>query len=85
MNIEDYSCLELKLENGVLSISFNRPASRNALNLKMVEELESVLQSIAEDVSIRCLVLRGNGGHFCAGGDVKDMAIARNQPFLEDE
>ena len=51
----------------------------------MVEELESVLQSIAEDVSIRCLVLRGNGGHFCAGGDVKDMAIARNQPFLEDE
>ena len=83
MNNEEYLCLELKEDNGVLTVLLNRPASRNALNLKMIEELEKVFQSIAEDLNIRCLVLRGKGGHFCAGGDVKEMAIARNQPFLE--
>ena len=43
----------------------------------MIDELLAVLDAVDGDRSIRALVLRGAGGHFCAGGDVKDMAAAR--------
>ena len=67
----------------VLHVTLNRPESRNAMSLQMVRELRQVLQA-AEDSAgqadaVRVLVLRGAGGHFCAGGDLKDMATARMQ------
>jgi isohexenylglutaconyl-CoA hydratase len=71
--------LLLKLEAGVLHITLNRPDSRNAMSLAMVEELRAVLAAVNHDRSVRALVLRGAGGHFCAGGDIKDMATARAQ------
>src|SRR5690606_11913758 len=60
-----------------LHITLNRPDSRNAMRLAMVHELRAVLESVRHDTSVRALVLRGAGGHFCAGGDIKDMASAR--------
>lgn len=69
--------LLLNLENGVLHVTLNRPDSRNAMSLVMVGELRSVLTSLKDDLSVRAIVLRGAGGHFCAGGDIKDMAGAR--------
>ena len=69
--------LLLKLEGGVLHVTLNRPDSRNAMSLAMVEELRAVLASVRHDLDVRALVLRGAGGHFCAGGDIKDMATAR--------
>ncbi|MEN5089794.1 enoyl-CoA hydratase-related protein [Pseudomonas protegens] len=73
------ACQTLLLEsrNGVLFITLNRPESRNAMSLQMVEELRTVLAAVRERRSIRALVLRGAAGHFCAGGDLKDMAGAR--------
>ena len=85
MNIQEYDHLEVRLDSSVLFVAFNRPKVRNALNLKMVEELESLLEVVREEHSVRCLVLSGNGGHFCAGGDVKDMSKARSQPFQDNE
>jgi isohexenylglutaconyl-CoA hydratase len=73
--------LRLVREGGTLFVYFNRPKARNALSLQMVGELEDVLAAIHSDRSVRVLVLRGEGGHFCAGGDVKDMASARSQRF----
>ncbi|MGV8918348.1 MAG: enoyl-CoA hydratase/isomerase family protein [Pseudomonas sp.] len=74
------SCQTLLLDNhgGVLHISLNRPESRNAMSLEMVGELRAVFAAVREDLQIRVLVLSGSGGHFCAGGDVKDMAKARS-------
>ncbi|MDO9322767.1 MAG: enoyl-CoA hydratase/isomerase family protein, partial [Pseudomonas sp.] len=69
--------LLLELVEGVLYITLNRPDSRNAMSLAMVEELRAVLAAVRHDRGIRALVLRGVGGHFCAGGDIKDMAGAR--------
>src|SRR5690606_42093669 len=69
--------LLLNLDAGVLHITLNRPDSRNAMSLAMVHELRAVLESVRHDTSVRALVLRGAGGHFCAGGDIKDMASAR--------
>jgi isohexenylglutaconyl-CoA hydratase len=69
----------LELHNSVLHITLNRPQSRNAMSLQMVAELRAVLAAIHHDRDIRALVIGGAGGHFCAGGDIKDMANARAQ------
>ncbi len=74
-------CQTLSLEphNGVLHITLNRPECRNAMSLQMVAELRSVLAAVRDDRGVRALVIGGAGGHFCAGGDIKDMAGARGQ------
>ncbi|MBI3101881.1 MAG: enoyl-CoA hydratase/isomerase family protein [Burkholderiales bacterium] len=65
----------------VLEITLNRPDVRNAMSLAMVEELRQALaqaeSTIGSPGATRVVVLRGAGGHFCAGGDLKDMAMAR--------
>ncbi|MCH4880680.1 enoyl-CoA hydratase/isomerase family protein [Pseudomonas sp. TMW22090] len=71
--------LLLELHNGVLHVTLNRPESRNAMSLQMVAELRGLLANVREDQAIRALVIGGAGGHFCAGGDIKDMANARTQ------
>lgn len=69
--------LLLERAEGVLHVTLNRPDSRNAMSLAMVGELRAVLAAVRDDLSVRAIVLRGAGGHFCAGGDIKDMASAR--------
>ena len=71
--------LLLELHNAVLHITLNRADCRNAMSLQMVGELRAVLAAVREDRQVRALVLGGAGGHFCAGGDLKDMANARTQ------
>ena len=61
----------------VLHITLNRPEVRNAMSLRMVQELREVLAAAEASGAVRVLVLRGAGGHFCAGADLKDMALAR--------
>ena len=72
----------------VLEITLNRPEVRNAMSLAMVGELRRALaqaeSTIGTPDAIRVVVLRGAGGHFCAGGDLKDMAAARMRA-LQDE
>ena len=58
-------------------ITLNRPEVRNAMSLRMVTELRAVLADAESGGAVRAVVLRGAGGHFCAGGDLKDMAVAR--------
>ncbi len=75
--LPDTKALALSRERSVLTVTLNRPEARNAMSLAMVRELEAVFEAVREDRTLRTLVLRGAGGHFCAGGDVKDMAAAR--------
>lgn len=75
--LPDCQTLLLNLEAGVLNVTLNRPDSRNAMSLAMVHELRAVLEGVRHDANVRALVLRGAAGHFCAGGDIKDMAGAR--------
>ncbi len=63
----------------VKHIVLNRPEARNAMSLAMVHELRQVLAQAEAGGHTRVLVLRGAGGHFCAGADLKDMAGARMQ------
>jgi 2-(1,2-epoxy-1,2-dihydrophenyl)acetyl-CoA isomerase len=68
------SDLEVSIDAGIATLTMNRPESRNALSMEMRSSLSSVLHDVERDDSVRCVVLRGAGDHFMAGGDVKGMA-----------
>lgn len=53
-----------------LTIWFNRPETRNALSKEMADELAAVLEALPK-TGYRTVVLRGRGGSFCSGGDLK--------------
>src|ERR1700744_5758092 len=66
-----------KLESGLLTITMNRPDRRNALNPDMTLALVAAARRAAEDHEVRGVLLKGAGGTFCVGGDVKSMAAGR--------
>lgn len=68
--------LSLRRDGGWLFVTLDRPEKRNAMSLAMVEALIGVFDDIARDRTVRAVVLRGAGGHFCAGGDISDMQRA---------
>ena len=61
-------------EDQVLTITLNRPAARNAMSGEMNDALAKTLEHGEQAPNVRCIVLTGAGGAFCAGGDVKGMA-----------
>src|SRR5437867_2186759 len=73
MRSTDLLAIGRRVEKGVATLTLGRPAARNALTLEMIEALHSELDRIEGDPSIRMVVLRGEGEHFCAGADVKAL------------
>jgi 2-(1,2-epoxy-1,2-dihydrophenyl)acetyl-CoA isomerase len=65
--------LDYRLDDGVATLTLNRPEAKNALDPTMADELGECLAAIRADEAVRVLVLAGAGGAFCAGGDVKAM------------
>ena len=76
--------LALASQGGVLHVTLNRAAQRNAMSLQMVDELRAVLADAESGGAVRAIVLRGAGGHFCAGADLQDMAQARRRELAGD-
>jgi 2-(1,2-epoxy-1,2-dihydrophenyl)acetyl-CoA isomerase len=72
--------LLVDIKDAIATLTLNRPEARNALSLEMRSLLRDTLHAIELDDSIRCVVLRGAGDHFLAGGDVKSMATMLDQP-----
>jgi 2-(1,2-epoxy-1,2-dihydrophenyl)acetyl-CoA isomerase len=71
-------------EEGVVTLTFNRPDRLNALSTPIMEGLLEALPRLAGDPAVGAIVLTGTGRAFCAGGDVKSMAEGTNQrPFNE--
>lgn len=62
------------LEEGVLTVTLNRPEARNAMSGAMIDALGKQLAAAELDSAVKCVVLTGAGSGFCAGGDVKGMA-----------
>lgn len=64
------------LDDGVLTLTMNRPDARNAMSGAMTAALASSLAAAETDPDVKCIVLTGAGRGFCAGGDVKGMAAS---------
>jgi len=72
-----YSTLIVERAGAIATITLNRPAARNALDLAMRQEMLAALDEVEADETVRVLILTGAGDHFCAGGDVKSMRERR--------
>ena len=73
-------CLLREDKDGIATLTLNRPAALNALSDAMLAALKSAFATLAEDASVRVVILRGAGRAFCAGHDLKEMQAARTGP-----
>ena len=70
-------------EGAVLVLSNNNPAARNALSPEFYAALTQALAQAQADPSVGAIVLTGEGGHFCSGGDLRQLARRRELPVEE--
>ena len=62
-----------KVQEGIATITLNRPETRNAFSLEMIDLWIKALEYVRDNDEIRVLVITGEGNAFCAGGDIKAM------------
>jgi len=77
--------LELRVEGDIADLTLNRPQARNALNLAMWRDLPEALSHVAALKTVRCLIVRGAGGHFASGADISEFprVFANRQSALD--
>ena len=69
----------LSVTGGVATITMNRPDAMNSLDIATKELLRDIVQSVAADDAVRCVVLTGTGRGFCVGQDLKEhIELLRN-------
>ena len=64
-------------KDGVAMLTLNAPKSINALSEAMIEALSQTLDEIGGDRSVKAVIIRGAGAHFCAGHNLKEMTARR--------
>lgn len=60
------------------TVTLHNPDKLNALDAHMWRELRRVMETLDGDEALRCILLRGSGGHFAAGGDIHEFATVRD-------
>ena len=73
----------LRRDDGVLTVTLNRPDRLNALDQALQRDLAALWRQVREDDSVRCILLTGAGRAFCAGldtGSVRAVAATADQP-----
>lgn len=73
--------IRLDQQDPVLRLWLDRPHARNAMTGEMVREILATFEAVREDRGVRVVVLRGAGGTFCAGADLKNMAAVGPAPL----
>jgi enoyl-CoA hydratase/carnithine racemase len=64
-------------QDGIAVLTLNSPKSINALSEAMLATMSEILDDIAADRSVKAVVLRSGGNHFCAGHNLKEMTVRR--------
>jgi len=70
-------------EDGVATLTLNRPESLNAVSHGMLEQLHAAFERLGADPAVGVIVVTGAGRAFCAGGDIKTMHERAAQGFEE--
>ena len=68
------------ISENIATVTLNRPEKLNALSGEMMEGLVPVIEGLAEEKAVRCVVVTGAGRGFCAGGDIAGMASGETLP-----
>ncbi|HEY0070627.1 MAG TPA: enoyl-CoA hydratase-related protein [Chloroflexia bacterium] len=77
----DYETILYDIDEGVLTITLNRPDVLNAFNRKMTDELQDAFKRAERDSEVRCIVLTGAGGAFSSGEDLKSRSAEGDSDF----
>ena len=82
--------VECRIDGAVATLTLCHPARFNAMSRPMWRQLREVAEQVQSDSALRCVVLRGEGVHFCAGGDISEYPDfrfdeARLRHFHEQE
>src|SRR5258707_10194067 len=80
----NYECLKIEVADKVATVTLNRPQARNAINQKLIRELRSIWDDLADDHAVSAVVLTGAGDFFSVGGDVKAMSERPGGDVLEE-
>lgn len=84
-NLPDVSAVDPVIENGWLTIWFDQPDNRNALSESLATDLVAVLLAVRDDRGVRGITLRGRGGVFCAGGDLKSFSSGQSSGITKEQ
>jgi 2-(1,2-epoxy-1,2-dihydrophenyl)acetyl-CoA isomerase len=78
-----YQYLKYQVDNGVATITLNRPEVYNALNDEITFEFQDALKATAKDEKVRVIVITGEGKAFCSGQDLKAASGDQKSSFLQ--
>jgi 2-(1,2-epoxy-1,2-dihydrophenyl)acetyl-CoA isomerase len=81
--MDTYQFLKYTVNDGVATVTLNRPDVYNALNDEITYELQGALKAIARDEMVRVVVLTGEGKAFCSGQDLKATSGQQKRSFME--
>ena len=70
----EFDTILVDVEDGVATVTLNRPEMKNAINLQMEQELHQAMWGLEADAEVRAIVVTGAGDAFCSGFDVSDPA-----------
>lgn len=76
MNLDNFERIRFAVRDQVATLTLHNPERRNAFDPAMREEMRQVVAHLRAEPGIRALVLTGAGDHFCAGGDLRNIASA---------
>jgi enoyl-CoA hydratase/carnithine racemase len=71
-------------KDGILTLTLNRPRQYNALSEELLGQLQTQLDAVAGDATMRVVVLAGAGPAFCAGHDLKEMRARPDHAYYRD-
>ncbi|MGV8804861.1 MAG: enoyl-CoA hydratase/isomerase family protein [Polaromonas sp.] len=74
------SAVVLQASGGLACVSLSHPGKFNAMSRAMWRQLRAVFESLQPRRDLRCVLVRGEGSHFCAGGDISEYAGFRFNP-----
>lgn len=72
----------IDIDNGVLTITLNRPKAKNAANRALAEGVSAAIDQLESDSSLRVAVITGAGGTFCSGMDLKGF-VRGETPYIQ--
>lgn len=78
------SVMQVRLENGLRTLTLNRPRQANALNLALLDALYQALQEAKNCTETRVLIIAGAGNAFCAGHDVRELRSHNEKDAIAD-